>query len=405
MNKESTGHDFAVLLKTWSRSALGSRCVRLGLVAAAGVTLALNGPEQPHAQQRYKEPTVTVTSVSSSGNTVSISADGSLNRAQTWQDAEGFHVVLVNGEAAGGAGGGVKVRRVGSSLELVVPVKRGANVTVQPRGNRLDLVVTGGQGSALNVENFPVEPSSQPERSSGRAQTASRSESAGEVLERVEQSKAESKRRSAAETTAEPVAAHAVQSSTPAPTQTPPLIAAAQTDTQAEAANTIGPAPEESNKPTVAQPAAATVEPVKDGGLASYLLSLPSLFALVGVGLAGSVGMFVKRRRAGVVDESDEVETKNSSAAKRSEKSEKPFQHFKGDRRRSDITVPFDRRTSGRGAEDEATRRAREMEAEAANGGKAEHSSESKSQQAAPSFLYGSYRIDQEVASLVAGGP
>src|SRR5215213_2479722 len=98
MNKESTGHDFAVLFKTWSRSALGSHCVRLGLVAAAGVSLALSGPEQPLAQQRYKEPTVTVTGVSTSGNVVSISADGSLNRAQTWQDPDGkfFHVVLVN---------------------------------------------------------------------------------------------------------------------------------------------------------------------------------------------------------------------------------------------------------------------------------------------------------------------
>ena len=83
MNKETTGHDFAVLVKAWSRGAFGSRCVRLGLVAAAGVSLALNGPEQPLAQQRYKEPAVKVTSVSTSGNVVSISADGSLNRAQT----------------------------------------------------------------------------------------------------------------------------------------------------------------------------------------------------------------------------------------------------------------------------------------------------------------------------------
>ncbi len=156
MNKESTGHDFAVLKRTWSRDWLGSRCVRLGLIAAAGVSLVVSAPEQPHAQQRNREPAVKVTGVNASGNVVSISADGSLNRAQTWQDSEGFHVVLVNGEAAA-TGGGVKTRRVGNSLELVVPVKRGANVTVQPRGNRLDLVVSGGTGGALSVENFPVE--------------------------------------------------------------------------------------------------------------------------------------------------------------------------------------------------------------------------------------------------------
>lgn len=406
MNKESTGHDFAVLLKTWSRSALGSRCVRLGLVAAAGVTLALNGPEQPHAQQRYKEPTVTVTNVSSSGNTVSITADGSLNHAQTWQDPDGkFHVVLVNGQVASGAARGVRVERVGNSVELVVPVKRGANVTVQPRGNRLDLVVSGGQGGALSVENFPVEQPAQPERATGRTQSAARGESANEAVERAEQSRAESKRRNAAETTVETAPAAPVQTSTPAPApQAPPPVAAPQPDAQAEAANTIGPAPQESNRPTVAQPAAATAESVKGGGLSSYLLSLPSLFAVVGVGLAGSVGMFVRRRRAGVgVDESGAVETENSGAAKRSEKSAKPFEQFKGDRRKSDLTVPFDRRKSGRGADDEATRRRDEMEAETA--AKHERPSESKSQPAAPSFLYGSYRIDQEVASLVAGGP
>ena len=401
MKKESTGHDFAVLLKTWSRSALGSRCVRLGLVAAAGVSLALSGPEQPHAQQRYKEPTVTVTGVSSSGNVVSISADGSLNRAQTWQDAEGFHIVLVNGQASGSTRG-VRVQHVGNSLELVVPVKRGANVTVQPRGNRLDLVVTGG---TLNVENFPVE-QKQPEHAQSRNQTAPREEPAGEVLERVQQPRAESKRRGATESAVEPTQPEpqpsAVQSSTPAPApvQTQPP---AQSNTQAETVSSIGPAPQEPTSPVVAQPAAVTVDTAKSEGLLSYLLSLPSLFGVVGVGLVGAVGMFVRRRRSGDdVDESPAVETKEVRVETRTRgKSAKPFEQFKGDRRQSDITVPFDRRKSGRGAEDEATRRAEELAAEAA---RHERTAEPKSHSAAPSFLYGSYRIDQEVASLVVGG-
>lgn len=407
MNKESTGHDFAVLFKTWSRSALGSRCVRLGLVAAAGVSLALSGPEQPLAQQRYKEPTVTVTGVSSSGNVVSISADGSLNRAQTWQDAEGFHVVLVNGQASGSTRG-VRVQHVGSSLELVVPVKRGANVTVQPHGNRLDLVVTGG---ALNVENFPVEQQPRPERAQSRSQSAPREEHANEVLERAQQPRAESKRRGGAESsTVESVQPSSVHSSTPAP---PPvqtqLVAAAQSNTQAETVNTIGPEPQEASNPVIAQPAEVKVETLNGEGPLSYLLSLPSLFAVLGVGLVGSVGMFVRRRRAGGVDESRAVETKNvqseSRAGQKTEKTEKPFEHPKGERRTSDIAVPFERRTSGRGAEDEATRRAHELAAEAAAGGaQTVRQAESKSHPSAPSFLFGSYRIDQEVTSLVTGG-
>jgi HEAT repeat protein len=410
MKKESTGHDFAVLKKAWSRDAFGSRCVRLGLIAAAGASLFLSAPEQPRAQQRYKEPAVRVTGVSTSGNVVSISADGSLNRAQTWQDAEGFHIVLVNGEASAGAARGVKVQRVGNSLELVVPVKRGANVTVQPRGNRLDLVVTGGSG-ALSVENFPVE--QQPtERASSRGRSSTREASAGEVPVRAQQPKAESKRRGAADASpVESTQPTSVQSpAPPAQTQAPAQpFSAAPSDAQAETVNSIAPAPQDSSKPVIAQPAAAQLENVNGEGLLSYLLSLPSLFAVLGVGLAGSVGMFVRRRRAGDVDiDNRRVETKGKRAeSRKEEKGVKPFEHFKGDRRQSEITVPFERRKSGRGAEDEATRRAHELAAEAAaaNGTQTGRTSESKSHAAAPSFLHGSYRIDQEVTSLVAGGP
>src|SRR5215210_5692807 len=130
MNKESTGHDSAVQ-KNAGRRRLAPLGVRLGLIAAAaGASLFALLPDDPHAQQRFRETPVKVTGVTSSGNTVSITADGSLNRAQTWQDAEGFHVVLVNGEAAG-AMRGVRAQRVGNSLELVVPVRRGASVTVE----------------------------------------------------------------------------------------------------------------------------------------------------------------------------------------------------------------------------------------------------------------------------------
>src|SRR2546423_1448146 len=148
MRKESSRHHYDVQNNARVESSHLSRSVRLGLAAALCVSLAFFRPEIPRAQQRYKEPSVNVTGVTTSGNVVSISADGSLGRAQTWQDPEGFHVVLVNGQAAPAASSrGVKVRRVGNSLELVVAVKPGASVTVQPRGSRLDLVVSGGTGA------------------------------------------------------------------------------------------------------------------------------------------------------------------------------------------------------------------------------------------------------------------
>ncbi|MFL6228011.1 MAG: HEAT repeat domain-containing protein [Pyrinomonadaceae bacterium] len=101
------------------------------------------------AQHSSRDPQVNVTGVTSrpagGGEVVSITADAPLSRAQTWQDDEGFHVVGYKWVGAfGGAPRGVKVRRVGDSLELVVPTHAGARVTVQPHANTLDVVVSGG---------------------------------------------------------------------------------------------------------------------------------------------------------------------------------------------------------------------------------------------------------------------
>src|SRR5256714_6146658 len=156
MNQQNSRHDIAAQKNAHGEGSPLGLCVRLGLAAALCGASALFLSDTPNAQQRYKEPTVRITNVTTSGNTVSISADGSLSRAQTWQDPEGFHVVLVNGQADAAPSRGVKVRRVGNSVELVVPVKPGANVTVEPRGDRLDLVVSGGEGGAAPLPNLPL---------------------------------------------------------------------------------------------------------------------------------------------------------------------------------------------------------------------------------------------------------
>jgi len=100
------------------------------------------------AQQSKGEP-VTVSSVSSrasaNGTVVSIAADGPLNRAQTWQDREGYHVVVPSAgtQNAIKTGSGIKVRQLDRSLEIVIQTKPGANVTVQTTANRLNLNVEG----------------------------------------------------------------------------------------------------------------------------------------------------------------------------------------------------------------------------------------------------------------------
>jgi HEAT repeat protein len=125
-------------------------------IAVAGLSLGLAVgvcPLVAPQAQRAKESGVNVTGVSTraagADSVVSIAADGPLTRAQTWQDAEGFHVVVYKGQGSfRGVPRGVKVRRVGESLELVVPVKPGRGVYVQPRFNNLDIVVSGGLHAA-----------------------------------------------------------------------------------------------------------------------------------------------------------------------------------------------------------------------------------------------------------------
>lgn len=100
-----------------------------------------------HAQRMYVPVKVSNVSsqTSSSGSLVTIAADNSLARAQTWQDEEGFHVVLPNTISVDSLkpGRGVRVRRVGSSLEVVAHTRPGTRVSVSSAHNQLSLVIDG----------------------------------------------------------------------------------------------------------------------------------------------------------------------------------------------------------------------------------------------------------------------
>jgi len=107
--------------------------------------------------RKTRRAPVTVSSVSShssaNGTVVSITADGPLNRAQTWQDREGYHVVVPSAgtHKAIKVSSGIKVRQLDHTLEIVLQIKPGANVTIQPMANRLNLNVEGtldSRGSA-----------------------------------------------------------------------------------------------------------------------------------------------------------------------------------------------------------------------------------------------------------------
>ncbi|HYX42652.1 MAG TPA: hypothetical protein VE821_13185, partial [Pyrinomonadaceae bacterium] len=126
-----------------------SRHLRWGLAVASVIGLSIWPVVAPQAQHGSSETPVSVTGVTTHTKgqdaVVTVSSDGALAHAQTWQDDEGFHVVVYKGQGAlRGLPRGVKARRVGDSLELVVPVKPGGSVYVEPHFNQLDLLVNGG---------------------------------------------------------------------------------------------------------------------------------------------------------------------------------------------------------------------------------------------------------------------
>jgi HEAT repeat protein len=397
------------------KARAASRCVKLGLSAALGASLVLFLPDIQHAQQRYKEPVVTVTGVTCGGSVVSVSADGSLSRAQTWQDAEGFHVVIVNGQAAVAGSCGVRVRRVGNSLELVIPVRQGASVTVEPRGNRLDLVVSGGGGGALNVENFPTDSqagrtqgaSPREAREQSRQEEAAREQSREDVSRFAQQSSP--KRRGQAEAPAATVPQQPSQQQTPSqptPQQAPQPAGQPQQGGQATDVINFGvnhAAPQDGSK-SPAPPAAAQPNPDEGMSLVSSVFSLPALLALLGVALLGLVLFAVRRRRAPEEEVAPaEGEKKVKSEKTAAEEAAKPFQQFKGDRRRASIAVPFERRVAGRGAEDEASRRPLSLGVNGAPGNGDYHERAPDAKAASVAVQFGAYRVDQEVARLVEG--
>jgi len=116
---------------------------------------------------------------SNSGTVVSIAADGSLSSAQTWQDNEGYHVVLPNTVPVDSLkiGRGVKVRRVGDSMELLLQTKPGTRVSVQSGHNQLNFVIDGKlEGSPTDSESRAGSTSREEKRPFEDSQSSSRAQ-------------------------------------------------------------------------------------------------------------------------------------------------------------------------------------------------------------------------------------
>ena len=83
--------------------------------------------------------------VSEVSSTITIVAEGSLRRAQTWQDRDGYHVVVPYATAQNSVRSlkGVRIRRLGQSMEILVQNPPGTSVAPQVDDNRLTLFVDG----------------------------------------------------------------------------------------------------------------------------------------------------------------------------------------------------------------------------------------------------------------------
>jgi HEAT repeat protein len=403
-------------------------------LATAGVTagLWLWPASTPQAQRGANERPVNITGVTArpqSGDAVvSISGDGALSRAQTWQDDEGFHVVVYKGQSAlkTGLPRGVKARQVGDSLELVVPVKSGGSVYVQPRANQLDLVVGGGlhTGGDAGARARQSAHAAQTESATGGADTnnarngaqttreenrrkqanvQANAQATAPLKEPAQVKPADTKPQTNAQANSQSNSQTNAQAAQPAQTN-----AASQAQTPADAQ----PAPAQ----TEAQPAGATTQPAQpeaqaSGESGSLMLPLSVLGACGGGGLVAF--LFVYRRRRKADEDFDEGEAETSTAlttpapvalskteaqadahAASTQRLEPPPH---GERRRGDR-----RSNPGRRADDKQKNNA---SAAAPDDKNEKHERKPVGYQHMPAVIFGAYRIDQEVEKLIQGQP
>jgi len=134
-----TTHDYSTSVRnTWFRVALH---LLLALWLILTPFLLARG-QQPEGSITLLD--VTARPVSNT-TLVTITADGPLNQAQTWQDQEGYHVVIPGGHPAERIkeGRGYRIRRSGSAVEVLLYTKAGASVQVNTDAKHINLSVAG----------------------------------------------------------------------------------------------------------------------------------------------------------------------------------------------------------------------------------------------------------------------
>lgn len=368
--------------------------IRLVSIVALGLLPAVVGFNPPVAQaQRPKDLPLKISSVStqasSNGTLVSITADGPLSHAQTWQDSEGYHVIVPYAATQGSikSARGVKVRRVGQSLEILVQTKPGANVTVQPVENRLNLSVSGKldnrDSASETIENVEAYEYAKP------------GEEVWPTWQTRQQSETSFKFSGEKGTVAagEPSRTKSVSAGED-------LVSSSQTSAQGSGqsayavSSKAGPPTIQSNSKDVAQTDGTNAEPVgpaeialqpEDDGLFSSIFSGTSVLVILAL---GTLGLFVSRKirsrptalNRRVPARSDGVQGEWSERADEALERVQPARPRNTSIEKSGGYVP-------------------------ANGLLKTRSPENHLTVATPDSLYSAYRIDQEVGKLILGHP
>jgi HEAT repeat protein len=350
------------------------RVAAVGCVLAASAFLPFL---HPYAQ---KKDAPNVTGISSRrtarGQVISINTDGPVSGTQTWQDPSGkFNIVLPGsgGSQVSGGPNGVAVRKLGNSLGIEVPTKPGANVTVRPRANGVDLIVEGDVDSS-------------------REQSSSQGEAASPRLPKVEGA-----RNTPGAT--RPGSTGAPSSSLPE-TYVPPVATGAPVIAANNPASTTRPPVASVNNapPATAAPAASPAADEEEG-LTSYIFSYVGLGILLALGL---IVVLVLRRRSesgweNMEQESTEKARQAAPVNLMAEETQRTGERRKRQRRKD--------ATGGRRALDQSESMVKAQPGMPQLVEGRETAMEARQNVLVQSSLFGAYRVDQEIGKLLLGQP
>jgi HEAT repeat protein len=362
-----------------------SNTIRTKLTRVCGVAILLAGCGgipivSSLAQRRSKETPPNVTAITSrrvaNGEVISLAADSALNGIQTWQDPDGsFHLILPgSGESdVKGSPNGVRVRRVGRSLEIEVSAKRGSSVTVEPHSNRLDLIVSGGFESGRRPEDLATSPAYVPPVQRENVQRSTTSNAGAVAREKT----------SAKATTAQPGIPFA------------PSVAALQSDSVSVASAPV-PRPSVVMPPTSSDQSAGSPEtetPVDGENTTSFFGSVWWIGLLLVMGLVGFV--FWRRQKESGWEDIDAA----TSQFVDSELDEMEIGATDEDQRQ--VKRRGDERGGGQRVTDRNVIKLGQVGIDNSPGQSLEQ--RPAAVVSAPVVMFGAYRVDQEIGKLVLG--